>query len=365
MSYIRVTQHPPRSLRWWYEQYLSGNLDMSPVYQRRSDIWSRQKRAHLIDSLINDFDVPKIYVADFTSARSPLNTSKVPYAIVDGKQRLEAVFSFFSEELKLNRSSLWLENPSEDIKQLRFGELRQRFPVLSAKIENFEPVVMSIATDDDAKIYEMFVRLNSGEAANSAEKRNARPGPVPEMVRQLTSLPFFTNRVRFNRRRMQEFNLAAKLLLLESKDGFVDTKASNLDRFVESAAEELQNADVRKRSAIMSEYHKLQEATTDVLEAMAEAFIEADPLLGKAGNIPVYYWIVRQHPESVDNLRDFLLTFEDSVMNAMRASKAGNDRIDQKLVTYYTHARTTNDQQSLRGRYKIITEELRRRKIID
>jgi hypothetical protein len=363
MSYIRVVQHPPRSLRWWYEQALSGKLDMAPIYQRRSDIWSRQKKAHLIDSLINDFDIPKIYVADFTSARSPLNTKKVPYAIVDGKQRLEAVFAFFNDELVLNRSSLWLEQPHVDIKQMCFSDLRQQFPELSAKIESFEPVVMSIATDDEAKIYEMFVRLNSGEAANSAEKRNARPGPIPEMVRQLTSLPFFTNRVRFTRRRMQEFNLAAKLLLLESKGGFVDTKASNLDKFVESAAEEVQRASVRQRAEVLKPYGELQQATTEVLEAMAEAFVEADPLLAKAGNIPVYYWVVRNHPEVVDNLRDFLLSFEGKVMDAMRASKQGS-HVDQKLVTYYTHARTTNDQQSLRGRYSILVDELRKRKLI-
>lgn len=365
MSYIRVSQHPPRSLRWWYEQAASGKLDMAPIYQRRSDIWSRQKKAHLIDSLINDFDIPKIYVADFTSARSPLNTKKVPYAIVDGKQRLEAFFSFFDDELALNRSSLWLENPSEDIKQLRFSELRQRFPELSAKVENFEPVVMSIATDDEAKIYEMFVRLNSGEAANSAEKRNARPGPIPEMVRQLTALPFFTNRVRFNRRRMQEFNLVAKILLLESKANFVDTKASNLDKFVESAAEEVQKAKPRERASILKAYTSLQTRTADVFESMAEAFEEADPLLAKAGNIPVYYWIVREHPEVVDNLRDFLITFEKNVMDAMRASKAGATDLDQKFVTYYTHARTTNDQQSLRGRYKILIDEMKRRKLIE
>ncbi|MFH7407588.1 hypothetical protein, partial [Pseudomonas syringae group genomosp. 7] len=84
-------------------------------------------------------------------------------------QRLKAIFDFMSGNIKLNRSSLWLENPDAQIKGLGFAELREKFPSLALKIEVFEPVVMSIATDDDAKIYEMFVRLNSGEAANSAE----------------------------------------------------------------------------------------------------------------------------------------------------------------------------------------------------
>lgn len=364
MSYILVTQHQPRSLRWWFEQLLAGNLDMDPPYQRKSDIWSKQKKAHLIDSLINDFDVPKFYVADFARARSPLNINKTPYAIVDGKQRFKAIFDFMLGDLRLNRSSRWLENPDEDIKELNFAELREKYPALASKIEFFEPVVMSIATDHDAKIYEMFVRLNSGEAANSAEKRNARPGPIPGIIRQLTAHPFFSNRLRFNNRRMQEFNLAAKLLLIESNEALVDTKASNLDRLVENAAAAVQDADNNRRDEVLKRYDELRDRVVLNLESLADAFQEFDSLLSRAGNIPVYYWIVRQHPEVVDNLRDFLLTFEAKVLDNMRAGNRGV-AADPDLAQYYTFSRSTNDQASLRGRYNILLAALRRQRLIN
>lgn len=364
MSYIQIGQHPPKPLRWWFEQLLAGNLDMDPPYQRKSDIWSKQKMAHLIDSLINDFDVPKFYVVDFARARSPLNVNKKPYAIVDGKQRLGAIFDFMLDNLRLNRSSRWLENPDEEIKGLNFSDLRERFPALASKIEAFEPVVMSIATDDDAKIYEMFVRLNSGEAANGAEKRNARPGPIPIIIRQLTAHPFFSNRVRFNRRRMQEFNLAGKLLLIENSEGFVDTKATNLDKLVEASAAILQNADSKNRKDVISKFDDLQDRTLANLELLADVFQESDVLLARAGNIPVYYWVVRQHPEVVDNLRDFLITFEAKVLDAMRAAAKGQ-AADPVLTQYYTFSRSTNDQASLRGRYSIISSALRLQRLIN
>jgi hypothetical protein len=364
MSYIQVVQHHAKPLRWWYEQLLAGNLDMDPPYQRRSDIWSNQKKAHLIDSLINDFDVPKFYVVDFSRARSPLNVQKKPYAIVDGKQRFGAIFDFMQGKLNLNRSGRWLEHPNEDIKGLDFSALRERFPALASKIEFFEPVVMSITSDDEAKIYEMFVRLNSGEAANSAEKRNARPGPIPGIVREITSHPFFSNRVRFNRRRMQEFNLAAKLLLIESNDALVDTKAKNLDRLVEEAASAVQNAETKNRDAVLQQYEKLQETVMFNLELLADAFQESDVLLSKAGNIPVYYWIVRQHPQVVDNLRDFVSDFERRVTNSVRAGNAGG-KADPEMAQYYTFARSTNDQASLRGRYAILLNALRRQRLIE
>ena len=63
---------------------------------------SASDKAYLIDSIINGFDVPKLYLADFQLGDSSLNVSKLPYAIIDGKQRLEAIFDFFDGTLVLN-----------------------------------------------------------------------------------------------------------------------------------------------------------------------------------------------------------------------------------------------------------------------
>ena len=38
---------------------------MDPPYQRQSDIWPPEKRKFLIDSLLNGFDLPKIYLHEF------------------------------------------------------------------------------------------------------------------------------------------------------------------------------------------------------------------------------------------------------------------------------------------------------------
>ncbi len=34
---------------------------MDPVYQRQGEIWSLEKRQLLIDSIINRYDIPKLY----------------------------------------------------------------------------------------------------------------------------------------------------------------------------------------------------------------------------------------------------------------------------------------------------------------
>jgi uncharacterized protein with ParB-like and HNH nuclease domain len=60
---------------------------MDPPYQRRGRLWSLTDKAYLIDSILNGYDIPKFYVADFTWGKSALNRRKLPYAIIDGKQR--------------------------------------------------------------------------------------------------------------------------------------------------------------------------------------------------------------------------------------------------------------------------------------
>ena len=38
---------------------------MNPVYQREANIWSDEKKQLLIDSIINHFDIPKLYVHEY------------------------------------------------------------------------------------------------------------------------------------------------------------------------------------------------------------------------------------------------------------------------------------------------------------
>ena len=97
----KVEEMEAHTLTWWRNR--RSQIDMDPPYQRRGRLWSLTDKAYLIDSILNGFDVPKLYVADFTWGNSPLNKKKLSYAIIDGKQRLEAIFDFFDGSLVLNK----------------------------------------------------------------------------------------------------------------------------------------------------------------------------------------------------------------------------------------------------------------------
>ena len=67
----------------------SKQIDLDPAYQRETGVWSTEKKQLFVDSLINKFDVPKLYLHDRRHEKQPIH-----YAVVDGKQRLSAVWEF-------------------------------------------------------------------------------------------------------------------------------------------------------------------------------------------------------------------------------------------------------------------------------
>lgn len=215
---------------------------------------------------------------------------------------------------------------------------------------------MSVSTDDEEKIDQMFIRLNSGEPANSAERRNAMPGPVPQIIRSIVVHPFFQNRIRFTTKRMQEYNLAAKILLIEFRGQFVDTKAKNLDQFV------MECAGLNRSSGNMPiTRNKLDKCSDKIfanLERLALIFAPKDILLSAQGHIPVYYWLIRNHHEVASKFRPFLQGFTEKVSASLRNSRNNTGPVDKELMAYYTMGRTTNDQASLEGRYAILIKRL-------
>jgi uncharacterized protein with ParB-like and HNH nuclease domain len=66
---------------------------LDPEYQRQSDIWNLEKRQLLIDSIINGYDIPKLYFHKYPRPKK-IRGNHYTYAIIDGKQRLESIWKF-------------------------------------------------------------------------------------------------------------------------------------------------------------------------------------------------------------------------------------------------------------------------------
>lgn len=155
----------------------SGAIDVSPQFQRR-DRWDHDKQSLLIESFLTNIPVPPVYLAE-DSARLG------SYAVIDGKQRLTAISTFFAGELVLRGL-----NRLPDLNGLRYAELPDgiRNPL---GMKNLRVTTLLRQSDEDLK-HEVFLRLNTGgEILNAQEIRNvAYRGPLNDLIYALAEDQF-------------------------------------------------------------------------------------------------------------------------------------------------------------------------------
>ncbi|WP_271078212.1 DUF262 domain-containing protein [Aurantiacibacter sp. MUD61] len=345
-SVLKIDQHQTRTLKWWNSR--REKIDFDPPYQRKGRLWSDQDKAYLIDSILNGFDIPKLYLADFQFGESDLNASRLPYAIIDGKQRLEAVFDFFDNQLVLAKDFVWRENPELNLAGLSLKDLYAKYPDVAEEFENANLTIMSVFTNDERLVNDLFVRLNRSKSLTGAEVRNAMVGPVTDVIRELTTHSIFKETIRFSTKRAGDHNAAAKVLLFEYEKGLTSTKKKDLDSFAAISDADKERLELAARRVI------------DTFDEMSEVFIPNDTLLGSAGVFPVYYWFVRSVTSLYqDEIRTFLLNFEEKRKeNREKERKLGEGRgVSATYSRYDTLNRSTNDLGSHRGRLAILQRE--------
>ena len=343
---FKIKELPYRTVEWLCKN--RNQIDESPVYQRRGKVWAEKDKAFLIDSILNGYDVPKLYLADFTSVKSPLNQKKKRYAVIDGKQRLEAVTEFFDGRLRLSRTFKYEPNPSLGLRGLNYNELALQYPEFAHKFLSYELVIMGVVTEEVGKINDLFIRLNRSKPLVGAEIRNAMLGIVPPIIRALANHTFFKNRIAFETGRLQDQNAAAKILLLEFRGQFVDTKKAQLDGFVQEF--------IQEGMGTAKSFKATAAACRKVLNEMAKVFIEKDPLLRSQGPLTIYYWFVKNHASRKRKIRKFLVEFEAMRReNRKRASSQPPEgEIDGELLHFDFMSRSPNDQTSCMRRYAIL-----------
>lgn len=333
-----------RTVSWWYNR--RDVIETDPPYQRRGNIWTPGAKAYLIDSILNDFDIPKFYLADFTYVDTPLNVGGTQYAIIDGKQRFEAIFDFYNGKTVLSNDFAYFADPSLELSGLSFRDLATQYPLVAEKFTNFNLSVMLVTTDDEGKINELFLRLNSSRPLSAPEYRNAMQGIVPGIVRKLAGHEFFTDFISFNTNRGEDQQVAIKFLLTEFRGDLVDTKKAQLDRLVD---------DGQLAQASNTDFQRAAERVTRVLNAMTQVFIPSDPLLRTQGPLVVYYWLVRiLGPDP--GLREFLVNFERERRENREKAKDPNlvKQLNPEYLQYDSLNRSINDAGSLQGRARIL-----------
>lgn len=334
-------------------------IQLDPDYQRIGGIWTVEKRQLLIDSLINGYDVPKLYFHEFVPAKK-IGSKKYKYAIIDGKQRLQTIWDFIDGALSLADDFELLRDKTVKAAGLSYKTLASEYPHIKQRFDATVLDIVTIRTDDIELIEDMFSRLNEAVPLNAPEKRNAFGGPIPDAVRKVAKHSFFTANLPFEDKRYRHRELATKFLFLESSGQIANTKKSDLDAFV--LAFRKAQAEGAKKAGPAS-VASLVKATEAVLTSMSDAFGTQDSLLRQVGMITLYYHLFRliakEHIGAVK--RAHLAQFEklrEKNRNLVEAQGEAAKNVDTALLEFDKHSQTPNDAYAIRIRLGILLRYL-------
>ncbi|MCI9076635.1 MAG: DUF262 domain-containing protein [Dorea sp.] len=174
------------SIQRLYNFYLENKLIVNRRYQRKL-VWSMEEKAAFIDSIIKEYPVPLILLAE-----SEENGERI-LEIIDGMQRLNAVTAFIENEFSVNGLYFDLEAMAETKLQQDQGQLNQQHPTLDRKIcAEIASYVFPMSTYKGAsekEVDEVFRRINAnGRHLSRQEIRQAGAlSNYADLVRQISS----------------------------------------------------------------------------------------------------------------------------------------------------------------------------------
>lgn len=321
--------------------YRAKELVVNERFQRHS-VWTPQAKTFLIDTLLLELPIPKIYIRTILDPKRQTSLRE----IIDGQQRVRAICEFANNEFALtSRSSRFRGKTYSDLADEEQQKLLG-YVITAEQLLN--------ATDDD--VIDIFARLNSYTVVlNAAEKRHSKyQTEFKFAVRRATQWfrPFvekyelFTTRQRF---RMADDEFFAQIYQLLSQ-GVVDGGQASIDGLYKMNTDAVFNEDTEKEAV-----RKVQEALSyldvylsEILRGslarhyqvlmMLAAYFHAKYGLpdGQVDNPPVRGTldVPEKIKQKLANLEAALDTDSASERDFVQASSSSTQRIASRSVRY-------------------------------
>lgn len=216
----------------------NGELDLTPDFQRNANVWDAKRKARLIESILLKIPLPSFYFSEDREGG---------YAVVDGLQRLCAVFHFKNSSL-LN-SSTGAQLPPlrlrglqylKELEGKQFSELDRKFQRRISELEITANIIR--ANTPSAVKFNVFARLNQGGMPlNAQEIRNAIfPGEWRNELRNLAESRKFIEATdgKVRTERQQDMELVLRFVALWQIDApYRRPGGQTLDEFLNHTVE--------------------------------------------------------------------------------------------------------------------------------
>ena len=249
-----------------------GEMDLSPDFQRRANLWSDARKSGLIESMLLRIPIPSLYVSEDKEGH---------YQVVDGLQRLCAIAHFvkvssLNKALKTKLVPLrltGLQSLKAELDDKVYDDLPRP---LQRRIVETELTLHVIRAGTPANVkFNIFSRINQGGLPLKAQEiRNAiYPGMWREYIRQMATSKDFLSATegKIKGERLEDHELVLRFAALYSLSREMKRQPDeNLDDFLNDFVENrMVGSSEQKWHEIAAAFDRSMRSATRVFGRMA------------------------------------------------------------------------------------------------
>ena len=213
-------------ISWFLDLERNGQLQMNPPYQRKS-VWTHKDKLFFLDTVFNNFPCPAFYI------QKDISSNETKYNVVDGKQRLTAIFEFYKGKLRLPDNM-----GDENLNGKKWTDIEKN-EVYKRKFLDYVVTVEQLNAIDGNGWNDVFYRLNkNAKTLSRQELRHAQfDGWFINRAEQEVEKDKFWQLLKISTpskaRRMKDVEFVSILLLIILEGKIVGFPQSNLDSLYE------------------------------------------------------------------------------------------------------------------------------------
>ena len=339
-----------KNLKWTIDKLQKKQFDNIefPEFQREPSVWDLEKKRKLIDSILRNFDIAGIYLYKREDGN---------YECIDGRQRLNAIFSFLglnevNDKEKRDRynnnfsfissDELLGEEVLKEYNNKNWGELS---PKQKEKILNYQMNIIEITKiEKEEELNLMFLRLQLGAPLNAGEKLNAMLGDMHDYIfrntpkiKSLGNHNFF-ELLRVPKRRFSKELTASQIAInffsLQNNEGFKRARFVDLQEFYRRYLK-FEKRDKETSELLIKRLNQVY----DFLKGKNELVLK-----NRAIGVSVFFFInslieqklINQVEEFVQFLSVFLIRLKEQIEKGIDIDARYRDLL--KFQTYITQA---------------------------
>lgn len=122
-------------------------------------LWDDIKKAHLIDSILNNIPIGQIFLFRLPYRVVGPDSWTYDYRVLDGRERLNAIAAFKNGNLLLEDDFKFFESEFVQARGMTFKDLKETYPRLVTRFMNYQLDIQVVEASSKLEIARMFERM--------------------------------------------------------------------------------------------------------------------------------------------------------------------------------------------------------------